>query len=223
MTAVAPRPPAANRSVWPRALLLCLVQIALLNWLLARVIWLPFYFGIFFFLVAGLLVSGWAFRVARPARPIRTVRILVGVLLVTLGALATGVYWEYRAVAATIGAPPRFADARQAAAHAGAPAPSVDSAVSDAFRAMLRRDYPPGGAIGYARWAAAAGDATLTLPNGFADRVRLPHRGWRWLARTCAAYALFAVGAWFQLESLRSPTPVTNLLAPGEEAIDEEA
>lgn len=215
-----PAPAPVVRYAFARALGVGMVQIFLLNWLLARVIWLPYYFGIFFFLVAGLLTGGWSFRIARAARPLALARLLAGVAAVSLIAAASGLWWEYRTVAASVGEPPRFADARQAAVAARASVRDVERVIEKAFCDYLAANFPPGGMIGYARWAVSGGRATLTLPDGINDTIRLPQSGYAWLARTIAAYLLFAVGTWFQYEALLRATPQCNVLAPGEEAED---
>ena len=99
--------------------ILTFALLAVLAWLLARLVWLPMYFGLFFFLVAGLLVSAVAFRIARPARPLSTGAILRGALIVSLLTIAVTLFWEYRHFTATVGDPPHFPDARNAAVRSG--------------------------------------------------------------------------------------------------------
>lgn len=217
-----PATAAPDVGAWLRGLLVAAVVLAGLNWLLARVVWLPFYFGVFFFLVAGLLAGGVAFRVARRARPLSRQTILVGVAGVTVLAAASGLYWEYRHVAATIGEPPRFGDAWTLAHQQGRPSGEVGRQATGAFRNYLGEQFAPGGAVGYVRWAVRSGRAKLTLPGGDVDTVSIGHRRIPWIIRTIAAYILTAAGLWSQFDSLRSATPTTNLLAPGEEATDEE-
>lgn len=197
------------------------IAIALaLTWLLARVIWLPFYFGIFFYLIAGLLVGAISFRVARSVRPLRTPRLVQGVVLMTLVAMGASVTWEYRNIAATVADPPRFARARQSLQASGRSVGPVQEEATQAFRTYLRNDYSPGGVLGYAQWAIDKGQVRLVVLDGFADEASIPHRGIAWLLRTTIAGVLFAAGLWSQYESLRSATATSNILAPGEEAED---
>ena len=62
---------------------------------------------------------------------------------------------------------------------------------------------------------------TVTI-GASTDELAVSQRRAAWAARSVASIALLALGLWFGFESLRSPTPVTNLLAPGEEAEDED-
>ncbi len=193
-----------------------------LMWLLARVVWLPAYFGVFFFLVAGMLVGAAGFRVARAARPISTWNVAAGVVAVTVVATAVGLTWEYRYRAATIGEPPKFGEARNEARQQGRSVSEVGARVTAAFRDFLRENYWPGGVVGYIRWAAGSGHVKLTLTDGFTDEAEIGHRRWAWVIRSLAAYGLFAAGLWYQFEALRSAQPVSNILAPGAEAEDED-
>lgn len=195
-----------------------IVLLSALCWLLARVVWLPFYFGVFFFLVAGLIAGSAAFRIARAARPLRRREVLACVAVQWLVAVAIGLFWEYRNVRNTIGDAPRFGESRLAAYGRGESARRVDEAASTTFDRLLRERFPPGGTRGYARWAMGGGRARLVLPDGTRDDVSIPHRGSAWIVRTIGAYFLLAAGLWAPLESLRSRTPTDNVLKPGEEA-----
>jgi len=187
-----------------------------LDWLLARLLWLPFYFGIFFFLVAGLIVGAVSFRVARGARTLTRGRIVRGALvLASLSTLVT-VCWEYRFIAATAGAPPKFTDARNAALRAGRTPRDVVHQAAESFRAALAEGYPPGGVIGYVRWAISSGKMKIKVA-GSTETVSIDdHRGLIWPIRTLVALLLMAIGLWLSYEPLRSPEPVSNVLAPGE-------
>jgi hypothetical protein len=195
-------------------------MLAVLGWLLARLVWLYYFFGLFFFLVAGLLVGGIAFRLARSARPIEKGRLIRGIVFVTLGSTLITVNWEYRHFADTVGQPPKFAEARNAAVTAGQPPGLIRTRASDAFTKHLRENSPPGGMIGYVRWAVHSGEARLAV-DSTTEKVVIDHRHWVWAVRTLAGALLLAAGLWFSLESLRSSSPVSNLLVPGEEAPEE--
>lgn len=189
-----------------------------LMWLLARVVWIPAYFGVFFFIIGGMLAGAGPFRMARSLRPMSGGRVFLGVAALSIFGTASGLYLEYRYRADEIGTPPRFAEARTDAVRRGGPAKAVNSEASAAFRRMLDDKFAPGGLIGYCRWAATSGTATLSLPTGFSDEVTLGQRRMAWVLRTIGAYGLFAIGLWYQLEGLRRLEPVSNILAPGEEA-----
>ncbi len=212
---------AAQTGRWRLALILSLVMLVPLGWLMARLVWLPLYSGLFSFLVAGLLVGALTFRVAKPARPVSTGHILVGISLVAVGSMLVTIVWEYRNVAATVSGETKFADARNAAVAARRPVHEVESSAEQEFLAALRRDHAPGGPIGYVLWATRVGQMDLVV-RGCKDTVEISHRGAVWPMRTLAALLLLVAGLWLSFESLRSTRPVTNILAPGEEAEEEE-
>ena len=216
-----PLPDPQRHAAWRLALAVTFALLAVLAWLLARLVWLPMYFGLFFFLVAGLLVSAVAFRIARPARPLSRGTILRGAVIVSLLTIAVTLFWEYRHFAATVGDPPHFPDARNAAVRAGRSAREIRAQAGQEFRSALRSQYPPGGVIGYVLWTIRSGDMKLTV-EGVTDVVHSAHRGLVWPLRTVAALVLLVAGLWLGLESLRSGTPVTNVLAPGEEVLEED-
>ena len=206
---------------WWMAVVLAILLLIPLAWLLARLIWLPFYFGLFFFLVAGLLVGAASFRVARSARPLVKSRLVTGVCLATVFTTGVAVFWEYHGFSASVAADRRFPVAKNAAISAGETVGAVKTEATAEFRRVLWAEWPPGGAIGYVRWAASSGTMSLTV-RGSTEVITNPHRGYTWPLRTTAAAILLALGLWLSFESLRSPTPVSNILVPGEEAEDEE-
>lgn len=212
----------SRRRAWRWALVLAFAMLAGLAWLLAVLIWLPMYFGLFFFLVAGLLVSAIAFRLARGARPLASGMILRGAAIVSVLAIAVTLVFEYRQFVDGIADPPHFTDARNAAVLAGRTAKEIKVRAGREFKSALASKYPPGGVLGYALWSVRSGEMTLTV-DGESDKIASPHRGVAWPLRTLAAAVLLAAGLWLGLESLRSPTPTSNVLAPGEEPAEEEA
>ena len=205
-----------KQRAWLRALVLAIIMLTVLGWLLARLVWIYNYFGLFFFLVAGLLVGAFAFRTARIVRPIEASRLVRTIAFITLCNMLIIIVWEYRHFAATVGTPPRFAEARNAAVAAGRPPVGVLTDADDAFNKYLGTAFPPGGVIGYIRWSVMAGECKITV-GGVTETITSDHKGWIWPVRTTFAAALLFAGLWFSLESLRSPTPVTNFLRPGEE------
>jgi hypothetical protein len=216
--ASAPEPPwtSSRAKAWYGALLLSLVLLSAAGFLLARLIWLPFYFGLFFFLVAGLLAGAIAFRLARAARPVPHGRILRGIVGVSAASTLVVVLWEYDHFAATVGDQPKFPTARNAAVKAGRPPAAIKTLATEKFKAVLDRDYPPGGPVGYVRWALAGGDMRLEV-EGCEDTASISQRGYVWTLRTLVGLVLLAAGLWASFESLRSAQPVSNILAPGEE------
>jgi hypothetical protein len=205
-----------RRKVWCTALGVSLLLLAPLDWLLARLLWLPMYFGLFFFLVAGLLVGGVAFRMARSARPLTRTRIIVGILPVAFASICITVILEYRHIASIAGAPPALGAAWSAQSKDSASVGDIKAEAAKAFRSHLADKFPPGGVVGYARWAVQSGEMKITA-FGFEETVTIAHQGLTWPIRTLAAFVLLLLGLWLSFESLRSPSPVSNIIAEGEE------
>lgn len=213
---------AAGRSLrWRLGLVAALVLLLGLGWLLARLVWIYYYFGLFFYLVAGLLAGAVAFRIARAARPIEAGRLIRGVVCVSLLSSVNTMDQEYRHFAGTVGQQPRFPQARNAAVQAGRPAGEIREVAERGFREFLVQRYPPGGLVGYITWSVRSGETQLEVEG---DRAMIlnDHRGVVWPVRTLGAALLLAAGLWFALESLRRAEPTTNVLQPGEEYTEEE-
>lgn len=211
---------AARVGAWRRAMIVSFLCLVPLGWLLVALIWLPLYMGLFFFLVAGLLVGAVSFRFARPARPMARRRILRGAGVLALACTAINLVWEFDQFARGVGKPPRFADARNAVVAAGEKASSIDTKANVAFRAALTERYAPGGPIGYLRWAVSGADLPVSV-NGQTETIVMPHGGFRWPIRTLVAFLLLAVGLYLSFEALTSAEPVSNILPPGAEYTEE--
>lgn len=184
--------------------------------LLARLIWLPFYFGLFFFLVGGLLVGAATFRLARPIRPIGRRPLLGGALVVGVVTFAIATVFEYLHFANTVSDPPKFATARNAVVRDGGSLREFEGRAADVFIREITKQYSSLGPLAYAMWTIRSGKMSLVV-DGQSETVSTDHAGWTWLVRALAEILLLAGGLWSSIESLRSPTPVSNLIAPGEE------
>jgi hypothetical protein len=207
---------ATSTSAWWMARIVALALMTPLAWLLARLVWIYYFFGLFFFLVAGLLVGAVAFRMARPARPIARGRLLRGILQLAVVVILLTTVFEFLHFRDTVGLPPKFAEARNAAVQAGRSARDVQSVAAEAYTKYLLDSYPPGGTIGYIQWTVREGTTSLSV-DGVKETVHTAHAGWVWPVRTLAAGILLAAGLWFGLESLRRDSPLSNVLPEGEE------
>ena len=213
-------PPTGGRSWW-LSLGACFVVLGALTYILARVVFLPYYMGLFFYQVAGLLAGSAGFRIARPERPIRRFRLIVGAILVAVSAWCVSIVFEYHDRVEGIARESEFYEAKLKAIERGGSAVDVMEQVRSGLRDHLRTQHPPGGVIGYVRWVVASGELILTI-DGVTDSVRIAHRGRVWVLRSMASIVLMAVGLYMAFQALVSPTPVTNLLVPGEEAEDDD-
>lgn len=207
---------AARFPAWLRALAVSGLVLATLSWLQALVIWLPLYSGMFGFIVAGLIAGGLTFRLARRLRPVPGRHVFAAAVFLALLNSSSTLYWEFRHVADRVGKQPGFDRLRSSAARDGKPKSEIPEKATAAYLSNLADNYPPGGVVGYARWCADSGEMNIDV-DGVTDLVTVSHKGWAWLLRTIGGVILTALGVWFTADALRSPTPISNTLRPGEE------
>ncbi|MBX3394733.1 MAG: hypothetical protein KF841_05155 [Phycisphaerae bacterium] len=187
-----------------------------LDYLLGLVIWLPFYSGLFGYLLAGLIAGGTAFRLARTLRPVTRSRIILFSILMATANAPFALYWEYHHVAEGVAGLAGFRKLRARAARDNTPIKEVNDRINDEFRSQLASLYPPGRMLGYARWCIASGEMVIEVGDA-SDTVFTDHQGWVWLVRSIIAYVLSILGLVFSFDGLRSMQPISNVLAPGEE------
>ncbi len=207
---------------WWRAVLVAAIITVPLNWLLGSLLWLPYYSGLFGFLVEGLIAGAVAFRVARAARPVTKWNRMVGIALLVVFSINVLLLFEYHHFRNKIALPPKFVTTRnriirqekdEAARVAAVRA--VETQAQQAFANMLANNFPPANAYGYARWATVAGVADIEV-QGERERIEARHRGWIWPVRTGIGALLLALGFWLAFDALAQREPVRNVLLPGE-------
>lgn len=219
VTAVVPEDPWA----FGRALIVAAVVLIALDWLLGMLLWLPFFSGLLGFFVEGLIAGGIAFRYGRRARPIGRRRLWSGIALLVVISMIGVLFFESYHFCNRVGEPPYFTRSRNLVLKSESDAASRKAALEElssdavsAIYAFLANEYPPGGMLGYARWATMSGTATIEL-RGESQSIRAEHRGWVWPTRTAIGAILLAVGLAMAFDALKDPTPVRNVLLPGEE------
>lgn len=168
-------------------------------WILSYVAALPFFLGLFFFPLLGLVIGACMHRIAAPARPYGRGSLLLGTTLVVLLAWGGSIVKESRDFPHDIASRVVRATRR-----------SIDDV--HAFRATLANDvrravrerYPPGGALGYVRWILADGTLEKGQIPGFEIPItRTPH-GWAWAIRVVLSAGLLAFGIGSQTLPLHS-------------------
>ncbi len=162
-----------------------------MGWLLAHAAMLVFYLGLFFFALFGLLIGAVEFRIARPVAPLARSSLLVVGLLTVLWTWLVAMAFEYHNLTSDVRTfvwnTFRTIDAEAAQ--------QID-ALPARLQENLRRSYPPGGLIGYMRWAARSGRMEVgKLPNNrpIEFRLRQGPRGWSLRVALCAGLLTFGV------------------------------
>jgi len=171
-----------------------------LGWLLSKAAQLPFFLGLFFFPLFGLMIGAAMYRTAHGARPYNTFPVLVGTTIVVLFCWLFSLFMEARDmpvwVAANASRNPRLKLHDQTIE-------AYRSSVADDVAVYLRQTYPPGGLLGYIRWVSSNGEITNQVAPGLLRPIHAPQRGIWWLVRAVLTVGLLAFGIGSQTFILR--------------------
>lgn len=198
------------------------------GWLLAILALLPFFLGLFFSLVVGLLLGAVVYRLARPAAPLASWAALVLGGVVFLAAWTTGLACEYLNTrgydlpwysAGSWRWVPVDGDAtrvvRGRLRHRSltvAERELLRTRTRQAFARQLAVRYPPGGFVGFLRWSAA-GQGALEVPRVFGAAPVLldpKQRGASWLIRLVLSLILLGFAVLSQVLCLARERPPTG-------------
>ncbi len=201
---VCPPPPgislaASSASRWWLAVGAGSVVVIPFAWLLSYVAALPFYVGLFVFLVFGLIVGAIMHRIASPTRPYSTGTLLLGTTVVVLVGSLVPVIVEARDF------PRDMAErALTPKTYLGDRTPEeYKAAVQDKVRRKLGERFPPGGTIGYIKWVLAEGEWKKGELEGVRQALQVDHRGFAWVARVAVSIGLLGFGVGSQTMALR--------------------
>ncbi|HQE27535.1 MAG TPA: hypothetical protein PL151_07235 [Phycisphaerae bacterium] len=164
---------------------------------------LPFFLGLFFFMLVGLLIGAVMFRVAAkaPRPPVGAIWLLGSV--VSGATLVVSLWAEYRALPAGV---EKLVRGSIAESFAGREDERVrlKHGVHEFVATELARAYPPGGFLGYLRWAAT--DGKLKCPRILRTSTveyRLAQRQVLWAVRVALSMLLMEAMIVSQLLALR--------------------
>ena len=170
------------------------------GWLLATLGALPFFLGLFFCLLFCLLVGATMYRFGRSARPLPVTGLWAAGLVVSLVVWGTSLFAEYCNVRGYnlytyrddgIKPYPITGDAQKVVRRSYAyrtlsteEATQLREGVQKGFAEQLEAKYPPGGFLGFVRWATTRQE--LQLPRVLSDTkesFRLRDQGPKWTIR----------------------------------------
>lgn len=182
------------------------------GWLLSNLALLPFYLGLFFFLLCGLLVGALMYRVAHAAAPIPRWAVILGAAVVAGMTWLTALGFESRHLGGDA--------ARSLIASRQRLTPDEILELRDRVPANvaehLRTNYPPGGTIGYVRWVATSGQMVVGVTDGGNPfKFSLRQRQLRWVFRAAMSVPLLFFGVMSQVVGL------WRLPGTGEDAHDQ--
>ena len=194
--------PSCPECIWLSLIGGCLLGLPA-GWLLASLAVLPMFLGLFFFLILGLFIGAVMFRLGKAAAPVpKAILIIIG-SLVALVIWGTALVVEYRNL------PQDAARTVRGSFKNRSFAPQdklrLRNETGDYVLARLKEDYPPGGFVGYLRWAATKG--TIECPRIFSDDTEthaLHQRGLMWVIRVLLSLLLLGFTIFAQFLGLTS-------------------
>ena len=184
---------------WWSAVAVGIVVTLPLAWLLSYAGTLPFYLGLFFFVLFGLLVGAIVHRVASPGRPYGERTLLIGTsIIVFLG-------WSLSVAKEARDFPAERAEwvSRRTRDLGDRSRQEYRAKVEQQIRQYLRKEYPPGGVPGYIRWVLISGELKKGDLAAVRMSVQAPQRRYGWAIRVVFSIALFAFGVGSQTFALR--------------------
>jgi len=124
-----------------------------IGWLLCFGALLPYFLGLFFFLLFGLLLGAVMYRLTSAARPVPRGRLIAAAVIIPLFA------WTVSVVVEAHDFPRQMADysiGKAGKLPANMAADQFRAASEADVRRFLNERYPPGGTWGYIRWAVTS-------------------------------------------------------------------
>jgi hypothetical protein len=174
-----------------------------LAWLLSYAAALPFFLGLFFFMLFGLIIGAIAFRVSAPGRPYAPFPLIMGTTLLVAFVWGFSLVKEARDfpddVARRVSLRTRDIGDRSLA--------SFRSAVASDVHDFLAKHYGAVPVWSYVRWVLTDGELKRGELPTLNKTVAMPAaqtKGW-WAFRVVASAALLGFGVSSQTLLLRSP------------------
>jgi hypothetical protein len=159
-------------------------------WLLSYGALLPFYIGVFFFALFGLVLGAVVYRIASPARPHGRWTVLAGTTVLVAAC------WGFSIIKESRDFPQDMArDAvRRSRDLGGRTATQYRDEVAEAVRGFLKERYPPGGTFGYVRWMLVSSEIRKNDLPHVDFTLRRPQGRWGWAIRVVLSLGLLAFG-----------------------------
>ncbi len=171
-----------------------------LAWLLSHAAQLPFFIGIFFFALFGLVVGAVMHRIASRGRPFGRNAVIVGTSIVV------GVVWGLSIVQESRDFPMKQATNASRSRRIvleGRTVKQYRADVASTIRTVIESNHPPGGAFGYISWVVSSGEFKKGEIEGVTKTLRAPQRGVIWIIRAMFSLAMLGFGIGSQTLPLR--------------------
>jgi len=210
----------SDTSSRPRRIWLSLVAGCVLGlpagWLLASLAVLPMFLGLFFFLLLGLLIGATMYRFGKPAAPVPRSRLLA------IGGITAVAIWGVALVVEYSNLPDdavrTVRESFRGRYLAKEDVQKLQAEVRRHVPAELRENYPPGGFLGYLRWAAASGE--MKCPRVLAPDTEI-HTLYQartlWVVRVVVSLVLLGFALIAQFIGLAEPAKSTEEMVESEQ------
>lgn len=189
---------------------------------------LVFYLGLFFFLLFGMMLGASMFRVLKKVRPVATGSLVTVGLIVALFAFGVSLWVESVRVPWHVAKKANYAlplsGERVTEANAEAARQDLEhqrALVAKEAAETIAKRYPPGGLIGYVRWAATDGKLEFVAPNRDAGKIhyQLSQGPIGFCIRLAICAAFICIGVLAQLWPLREAEDRLRVSASTEDGV----
>ncbi|MFQ5495740.1 MAG: hypothetical protein ACE5EX_10210 [Phycisphaerae bacterium] len=191
-------PGGATGRWWRSVVVGCAVSLPI-GWLLSYAGTLPFLLGPFFFVLFGLMIGAAVHRTASAGRPYRAATLMAGTSVVVV------VCWWVSIIMESHDFPTNAAlkVSTQTRDIGDQSVEAYRASVAKGIRGFLAERYPPGGVIGYVRWAVGSGQIAPREIAGVPRTIQPRQARGVWVLRAALCVAMLSFGIGSQTQTLR--------------------
>lgn len=170
-------------------------------WLLSYAAALPFFIGMFFFVLFGLVIGAAVFRLASKNAPYRTKPLVIGTTVIVL------FIWSFTIIKESHDFPHDTAIqiANKTRDIGDQPVQEFHAGVAEQVKQFLRTEYAPGGTLGYMRWVLTDGVLVKDDFDAIKQTISAPQIKMWWAVRVTLTVLLLAFGIGSQTLTLKKP------------------
>lgn len=159
-------------------------------WLLSYAAALPFFLGVFFFALFGLVIGAFVYRLAVAHGPHSRNTVLIGT------ALLVGWGWGLSVAKEGYDFPVDRAKELSATTRSigGRSLAEYETFMANGIRDYLSENYAPGGVRGYIHWVVTNGKIQRGEIPELLKSIHVSQSGWLWIVRVFLCILLYAFG-----------------------------